>query len=57
MKTQVNLYVISSLVEDKIWRENQNTHFMSNTFFLAIVLLEIITKKYDRARQVVDDQT
>jgi hypothetical protein len=44
METQVNLYLISYWVDGKSCRENQNSHFGSDTFFLAVVPVELITK-------------
>ena len=57
MKTQVNLYLISYWVEGKSCRENQNSHFRSNTLFSSNCASLDDHKKYGRARQVVDDQT
>jgi len=43
-------------VSDESCRENQNTHFMLNNFFLKIhVILWDDLEKYRRARQATDD--
>jgi hypothetical protein len=44
-------------VADKSYRENQNTHFISNNVFLNIVLFMRYVEKYGRDGEATDDNT
>jgi hypothetical protein len=49
-----SILLIIRNVSHKIYRENQNTHFVSNNFSENRAVYEIMWKKYGTARQAID---